>query len=194
MGGNPIFPRRILNYFPHQTSIREYDSHVLLYSCVISFSTGCFLCFYCRGFSVRLLLYRTYHFPIIFALLTLELNTLYFRTVFLIFHPEIRDDILSVQVGIAGVPADKVMKKTKTVQDSWTPVWNEEFSFPLKVPELAVVRIEIHDYDVACKDDFGGQTCLPVSSLRPGIRSISLFDSMGVKLKYVKILMRFEFC
>ncbi|KMZ73693.1 Phosphoinositide phospholipase C [Zostera marina] len=98
------------------------------------------------------------------------------------------------RVGISGVPADKVMKKTKTVGDCWTPVWNEEFSFPIKVPELAVVRIEVHEYDMAGTDDFGGQTCLPVSLLRPGIRSVPLFNFKGVKFESVKILMKFEFC
>ncbi|PSR71749.1 Phosphoinositide phospholipase, partial [Actinidia chinensis var. chinensis] len=48
------------------------------------------------------------------------------------------------RVGIAGVPADTVMKKTKPIEDNWVPVWNEEFEFPLTVPELALLRIEVH--------------------------------------------------
>ncbi|MQL79618.1 hypothetical protein Taro_012060 [Colocasia esculenta] len=97
------------------------------------------------------------------------------------------------RVGIAGVPADNVMKRTKAIEDEWTPVWNEEFTFPLTVPELAVLRIEVHEYDMSEKDDFAGQTCLPISELRPGIRAVPLFDRKGNKFKSVKLLMRFQF-
>lgn len=98
-----------------------------------------------------------------------------------------------MQVGIAGVPADTVMKKTRILEDNWTPVWNEEFEFPLTVPELALLRIEVHEYDISEKDDFGGQTCLPVWELRRGIRSVPLHNYEGEKYPSVKLLMRFEF-
>ncbi|KAG1338006.1 phosphoinositide phospholipase C 6 [Cocos nucifera] len=97
------------------------------------------------------------------------------------------------KVGIAGVPADTVMKKTRTIEDDWTPVWDDEFSFPLTVPELALLRIEVCEYDISEKDDFGGQTCLPVSELRSGIRAVPLYDRKGTKFKSVRLLMRFEF-
>ncbi|KAL6011075.1 hypothetical protein ACLOJK_001519 [Asimina triloba] len=111
-----------------------------------------------------------------------------------IFNPR---ETLSVKktlkVGIAGVPADSIMKKTRAIEDRWTPTWNEEFEFPLTVPELALLRIEVHEYDMSEKDDFGGQSCLPVSELRSGIRAVSLYDRKGEKLKSVKLLMKFEF-
>ncbi|PQM34571.1 phosphoinositide phospholipase C 4-like [Prunus yedoensis var. nudiflora] len=53
------------------------------------------------------------------------------------------------RVGIAGVPADEIMKKTKKKEDDWTPVWEEEFTFPLRVPELALLRVEVHEYDMS---------------------------------------------
>ncbi|XVE69426.1 hypothetical protein DITRI_Ditri09bG0151400 [Diplodiscus trichospermus] len=97
------------------------------------------------------------------------------------------------RIGIAGVPADSVMKKTKTLEDNWVPSWNEEFEFPLTVPELALLRIEVHEYDMSEKDDFGGQTCLPISELRSGIRAVCLNSRKGDKYNSVKLLMRFEF-
>lgn len=97
------------------------------------------------------------------------------------------------RVGIAGVPADTIMKKTKTLEDNWIPAWNEEFEFKLRVPELAILRIEIHEYDMSEKDDFGGQICLPVAEIREGIRAITLHDRKGGKYKNVKLLVRFEF-
>nr|CAC13988.1 phosphoinositide-specific phospholipase C [Digitaria sanguinalis] len=97
-----------------------------------------------------------------------------------------------VEVGIAGVPLDSVMRKTKAVEDNWVPVWEEEFAFPLTVPEIAVLRVEVHEQDVS-EDDFGGQTALPVEELRPGICAVPLFDHKGHKFNNVKLLMRFEF-
>ncbi|KAK8513295.1 hypothetical protein V6N12_052492 [Hibiscus sabdariffa] len=97
------------------------------------------------------------------------------------------------KVGIAGVPADETMKKTKTKEDNWKPVWDEEFIFPLTVPELALLRVEVHEYDMSEKDDFAGQTCLPVSELKQGIRTVPLFDRKGEKLNFSRLLMRFDF-
>ncbi|XP_057512628.1 phosphoinositide phospholipase C 2-like [Actinidia eriantha] len=97
------------------------------------------------------------------------------------------------RVGIAGVPADSAMKKTRIIEDNWIPAWDEAFEFPLTVPELALLHIEVHEYDISEQDDFGGQTCLPVSELRTGIRSVPLYNQKGEKYKSVKLLMRFEF-
>ncbi|KAK9059711.1 hypothetical protein SSX86_020415 [Deinandra increscens subsp. villosa] len=97
------------------------------------------------------------------------------------------------RVGIAGVPADTIMKRTKAIEDSWIPAWNEEFLFPLTVPELAILRIEVHEYDMSEKDDFGGQACLPISELGKGIRAVPLYSQKGEKYKSVKLLMHFDF-
>ncbi|XP_068644185.1 phosphoinositide phospholipase C 2-like [Aristolochia californica] len=97
------------------------------------------------------------------------------------------------RVGIAGVPADSQTKKTKTIEDDWMPIWNEEFLFPLTVPELALLRIEVHEYDMSQTDDFAGQTCLPIAELKSGIRTVPLCNRRGEKYNSVKLLMRFEF-
>ncbi|KAI9109278.1 hypothetical protein K1719_019901 [Acacia pycnantha] len=98
-----------------------------------------------------------------------------------------------VRVGIAGVPADEIMKKTKIKEDIWIPAWDEEFTFPLRFPELALLRVEVNEYDMSEKDDFAGQTCLPVSELKQGIRSVPLCNRKGEKYDSVRLLMRFEF-
>lgn len=117
---------------------------------------------------------------------------IYFKAIILTIE-NICESVDQMQIGIAGVPSDSTMKRTKTIQDNWTPVWNEEFEFPLTVPELALLRIEVHEFDVSDKDDFGGQTCLPVSELKTGIRAVPLHDLKGDKYKSVKLLVRFEF-
>ena len=99
----------------------------------------------------------------------------------------------NVQVGIAGVKADTVMKKTRVIEDQWVPVWDEEFTFPLRLPELALLRIEVQEYDMSEKHDFGGQTCLPVWELKQGIRAVPLHDRKGNRYKSVRLLMRFDF-
>ncbi|RZC78237.1 hypothetical protein C5167_002455 [Papaver somniferum] len=98
------------------------------------------------------------------------------------------------KIGIAGVKCDSVLMQTETINDDWTPVWDQEFVFPLSVPELALLRVEVHESDPTGKDDFGGQTCLPVSELRAGIRAVPLYSRKGEKYKSVKLLMKFEFC
>ncbi|XP_074289898.1 phosphoinositide phospholipase C 4-like [Silene latifolia] len=98
-----------------------------------------------------------------------------------------------VKVGIAGVAADEMMKKTRVIEDRWIPVWDEEFGFPLTVPEVALLRVEVHEYDKSEKDDFAGQTCLPVSELRPGIHAVPLYNYEGEKYASVKLLMHFMF-
>ncbi|GAB2216411.1 hypothetical protein Droror1_Dr00024184 [Drosera rotundifolia] len=98
-----------------------------------------------------------------------------------------------VKLYIVGVPADCAKNKTKIIEDDWSPVWDQEFSFPLTVPELALLRIEVREYDMSEKDDFGGQTCLPVLELKRGIRAVPLFDKKGEKLQSVRLLARFEF-
>lgn len=95
------------------------------------------------------------------------------------------------RVGIAGHPADQVMKETHVIEDDWLPVWNREFAFPLRVPEMAVLRIEVKEYDTAGKPDFGGQTCIPVSELKTGFRAVPLHSKKGDRYKYSRLLMRF---
>ncbi|XP_068316003.1 phosphoinositide phospholipase C 6-like [Pyrus communis] len=97
------------------------------------------------------------------------------------------------KVYIVGVPADCGKFKTKIIEDDWIPVWDEEFTFPMTVPELAILRLEVREYDRSEKDDFGGQTCLPVSELKPGIRAVPLYDKKGEKYKSVRLLIRFHF-
>lgn len=99
-----------------------------------------------------------------------------------------------MQIGIAGVPADTSKReKSKTVMDQWAPVWNEEFTFPLAVPELALLRIDVFDYDNTKINDFAGQTCLPVTELRSGIRAVPLHDKKGNRYKHTRLLMHFQF-
>ncbi|XP_052107442.1 phosphoinositide phospholipase C 6-like [Arachis duranensis] len=98
-----------------------------------------------------------------------------------------------IKVSIHGVQYDKARHRTRVISDHWFPVWEEEFEIPLKVPSLALVLIEAREYDKHEKDDFGGQTCFPVDEIRPGFRSVPLYDEKGNKYSHVKLLLRFQF-
>ncbi|KAL9230197.1 hypothetical protein vseg_005582 [Gypsophila vaccaria] len=98
-----------------------------------------------------------------------------------------------VKLHMLGVSADFAKQKTKVIEDDWAPVWDQEFEFQLTVPELALLQIEVREYDISEKDDFGGQVCLPVPDLKSGIRSVHLFDRKGEKLPNVRLLVKFQF-
>lgn len=98
-----------------------------------------------------------------------------------------------LQVGIHGVPADINIKTTRTIEDQWIPIWNEEFNFSLTFPELALLHIKVVERDFSGQHDFAGQTCLPVSELREGIRAVRLCDRKGEPYKFVRLLIHFRF-
>lgn len=47
-------------------------------------------------------------------------------------------------------------------------MWNENFQFDLYVPELALVRFVVEDYDAVTNNDFIGQCTVPFTSLQNG--------------------------
>lgn len=62
------------------------------------------------------------------------------------------------KVGITGVPAAHYpMKNTKIVAGKWIPMSNQMYTFELRVPELTILRTEVHEEDaMAEKNDFAG--------------------------------------
>ncbi|GLT45448.1 hypothetical protein SLA2020_192790, partial [Shorea laevis] len=78
-------------------------------------------------------------------------------------------------------------------KDKWNPVWDEEFTFELTVPELALLRVEVREHNDIEKYEFAGQTCSLVSELKQGIRAVPLHNKKGDKFNSVRLLMRFDF-
>ncbi|KAG2310883.1 hypothetical protein Bca52824_022440 [Brassica carinata] len=101
------------------------------------------------------------------------------------------DFYAKASIGIAGIPLDTTSYRTETDTDEWFPVWDKEFEFALRVPELALLCITVKDYDSNTQNDFAGQTCLPLSEIRPGIRAVRLHDRAGEVLKHARLLVRF---
>ncbi|XP_056451897.1 1-phosphatidylinositol 4,5-bisphosphate phosphodiesterase delta-1b isoform X2 [Gadus chalcogrammus] len=85
-----------------------------------------------------------------------------------------------VRVEVQGVPADVAVKETACIDNNgFNPAWNESFTFDVHVPELALVRFVVEDYDSASDNEFVGQYTLPFSSLQMGYRHVPLLDQNG---------------
>ncbi|KAH7314561.1 hypothetical protein KP509_21G009200 [Ceratopteris richardii] len=97
-----------------------------------------------------------------------------------------------VKVGIAGAKVDKQKHETNVKKNDWEPIWNEEFEFMLRVPELAILRIEVQEHNKTL-DVFAGQVCLPVSELKAGYRVVTLCDNKGEEWETVKLLFFIKF-
>ncbi|KAL7386955.1 hypothetical protein ABVT39_016153 [Epinephelus coioides] len=85
-----------------------------------------------------------------------------------------------VKVQVFGVPADVAKRETIYVENNgFNPSWNENFQFDVYVPDLALVRFVVEDYDSTSDNEFVGQYTLPFNSLKMGYRHIPLLSKNG---------------
>ncbi|KAK2815469.1 hypothetical protein Q5P01_025936 [Channa striata] len=88
-----------------------------------------------------------------------------------------------VWVEIHGVPIDNDKKKTHHVDNNgFNPRWDCTFNFTIHVPDLALVRFMVEDYDYTSRNDFLGQYTLPFASLCTGYRHVRLLKLDGSSL------------
>uniref|UniRef100_A0A673H4Y8 Phosphoinositide phospholipase C n=1 Tax=Sinocyclocheilus rhinocerous TaxID=307959 RepID=A0A673H4Y8_9TELE len=74
-----------------------------------------------------------------------------------------------VKVQIYGVPTDMTVVETQYIENNgFNPMWNENFQFNVRVPDLALVRFLIEDYDSSSNNEFIGQYTLPFNCLKNG--------------------------
>ncbi|CAL1597030.1 unnamed protein product [Knipowitschia caucasica] len=93
-------------------------------------------------------------------------------------HKSIVDPLVKVE--IYGVPDDNASKETHHIDNNgFNPQWNETFQFDIHVPELAMVRFLVEDYDSTSQNDMVGQYCLPLSSVQNGYRHVPLLTKRG---------------
>ncbi|XP_043115233.1 1-phosphatidylinositol 4,5-bisphosphate phosphodiesterase delta-1b isoform X1 [Puntigrus tetrazona] len=85
-----------------------------------------------------------------------------------------------VKVQIYGVPADTTVVETQYIENNgFNPMWNENFQFDVRVPDLALVRFLVEDYDFSSSNEFIGQYTLPFNSLKNGYRHVPLLTVNG---------------
>ncbi|XP_061112281.1 1-phosphatidylinositol 4,5-bisphosphate phosphodiesterase delta-1b isoform X2 [Conger conger] len=85
-----------------------------------------------------------------------------------------------VRVEIYGVQADVSEKETaKITNNGFNPMWNQQFQFEVYVPDLAMVRFVVEDYDSTSQNDLIGQYALPFNSLQNGYRHVPLLTKNG---------------
>uniref|UniRef100_A0A674I5X1 Phosphoinositide phospholipase C n=1 Tax=Terrapene triunguis TaxID=2587831 RepID=A0A674I5X1_9SAUR len=88
-----------------------------------------------------------------------------------------------VRVEIHGVPADQARLETQAVDNNgFNPRWGETLWFKVHVPELALVRFVVEDYDKTSRNDFVGQFTLPFASIKSGYRHIHLLSKDGMAI------------
>ncbi|NXL98873.1 PLCD4 phosphodiesterase, partial [Tyrannus savana] len=88
-----------------------------------------------------------------------------------------------VRVEIYGVPADQAHQETKYIENNgFNPRWDETLQFQLHVPELALVRFVVEDYDKTSRNDFVGQFTLAFANIKPGYRHIHLLSKDGTSI------------
>ncbi|XP_074973798.1 1-phosphatidylinositol 4,5-bisphosphate phosphodiesterase delta-4 isoform X2 [Caretta caretta] len=88
-----------------------------------------------------------------------------------------------VRVEIHGVPADQGRQETQYVDNNgFNPSWGETLQFKVHVPELALVRFVVEDYDKTSRNDFVGQFTLPFASIKSGYRHVHLLSKDGTAI------------
>eukprot|EP00027_Filamoeba_sp_ATCC50430_P001013 CAMPEP_0168555584 /NCGR_PEP_ID=MMETSP0413-20121227/8417_1 /TAXON_ID=136452 /ORGANISM="Filamoeba nolandi, Strain NC-AS-23-1" /LENGTH=837 /DNA_ID=CAMNT_0008586453 /DNA_START=37 /DNA_END=2550 /DNA_ORIENTATION=- len=98
-----------------------------------------------------------------------------------------------VKVIMYGVSADKKSHKTKVVKNNgFNPVWNNDFKFPIHVPELAILLFTVSDSDMVSSDDFIAQYSINVTDVREGFRHAVLKDRKGKTYEKASLLLHFK--
>ncbi|MBV97736.1 1-phosphatidylinositol 4,5-bisphosphate phosphodiesterase delta-4, partial [Eschrichtius robustus] len=88
-----------------------------------------------------------------------------------------------VRVEIFGVRPDTSRQETSYVENNgFNPYWGQTLCFRVLVPELALLRFVVKDYDWKSRNDFIGQYTLPWNCMQQGYRHIHLLSKDGISL------------
>uniref|UniRef100_A0A158R5P8 Phosphoinositide phospholipase C n=1 Tax=Syphacia muris TaxID=451379 RepID=A0A158R5P8_9BILA len=96
-----------------------------------------------------------------------------------------------VEVEIIGFRCDYASFRTRTIgrftSNGLNPIWNETFQFPIRCPEVALLRFNVEDGDFVT-DPFIGQAVFPVDCIRSGFRSVILRNQHSEELELSSLL------
>ncbi|XP_061182848.1 1-phosphatidylinositol 4,5-bisphosphate phosphodiesterase eta-1-like isoform X2 [Saccostrea echinata] len=103
---------------------------------------------------------------------------------------EIIDPFIKMEVH--GAKEDTQQCKTSVKNNNgFNPRWDEDVSFVINQPDLAVLRFVVYDHDITV-DDFIGYFSLPFHSIQEGYRHFSLLNKRGEKISQALILLKVE--
>ncbi|XP_056663853.1 1-phosphatidylinositol 4,5-bisphosphate phosphodiesterase delta-4 isoform X2 [Monodelphis domestica] len=98
-----------------------------------------------------------------------------------------------VRVEIHGVPGDTARQETSYVENNgFNPYWGQTLQFRVRVPELALLRFVVEDYDRASRNDFVGQYTLPWACVQQGYRHVHLLSKDGTSLHPASIFVHIQ--
>jgi len=89
---------------------------------------------------------------------------------------------------------DEVKNKfrSKVIKDNgFNPIFNGKVSYNYRNPELAFLRVKVHEYHLLKKQVIGSFT-YPVSKLKPGYRHLTLRDRRGDPLPFSNIFINIK--
>ncbi|KAM4692617.1 1-phosphatidylinositol 4,5-bisphosphate phosphodiesterase delta-3 [Rhinophrynus dorsalis] len=87
-----------------------------------------------------------------------------------------------VRVEIHGVGKRREKETKYILNNGFNPFWDETLRLEVPVPDLALVRFVVEDYDKASSNDFVGQYTLPFNSMKQGYRHVHLLSKDGASL------------
>ncbi|XP_023385542.1 1-phosphatidylinositol 4,5-bisphosphate phosphodiesterase delta-4 [Pteropus vampyrus] len=88
-----------------------------------------------------------------------------------------------VRVEIFGIRPDTSRQETSYVENNgFNPHWGQTLCFRVLVPELALLRFVVKDYNWKSRNDFVGQYTLPWTCMQQGYRHIHLLSKDGTSL------------
>lgn len=71
-------------------------------------------------------------------------------------------------------------------------MWNESFQFDVHVPDLAMVRFVVEDYDSTSQNDLVGQYCLPITSVQSGEELVFNTDFVNWYFKCASMTLKYR--
>nr|XP_019597396.1 PREDICTED: 1-phosphatidylinositol 4,5-bisphosphate phosphodiesterase delta-4 [Rhinolophus sinicus]XP_019597397.1 PREDICTED: 1-phosphatidylinositol 4,5-bisphosphate phosphodiesterase delta-4 [Rhinolophus sinicus] len=88
-----------------------------------------------------------------------------------------------VRVEVFGIRPDTTRQETSYVENNgFNPYWGQTLCFRVLVPELALLRFVVKDYNWRSRNDFVGQYTLPWTCMQQGYRHIHLLSKDGTRL------------
>ena len=87
-----------------------------------------------------------------------------------------------IQLHVHGAHEDIKMRKTKVIDNNgFNPVFNEIFAFDIHNPDVSSLTFVVLDSSLLEQTEFIAYSSIPINCIRPGLRSVCLYDKHGMR-------------